>query len=198
MHQTLPGHLACVGPTELTAAAATQIHRCPLPQVQGLLSGILQFAAALASPSQLAAAEPGAAAAAGAAAVAAFSCTRVVAFLQLAIGCMLPTALYLWSEGELARQHVVDEQVRTACTAWCASDAGRFWSAHTSSGCPHCGTAAPMLGIPSRTHPPHACIACRPIFMLASPPAPAGAHERRLGAAIAGVGWHQACELAAG
>lgn len=110
-----------VGLSLLALALARQFNEqaCTTPlfqdsQVQGLLSGIPQFAAALASPSQLAAAEPGAAAAAGAAAVAAFSCTRVVAFLQLAIGCMLPTALYLWSEGELARQHVVDEQERTS------------------------------------------------------------------------------------
>lgn len=78
----------------------------------GLLSGISQFARALASPRQLAATEPGAAVAAGAAAAAAFSCTRVVAFLQLTIGFVLPTAMYLWTEGGMARQYTETQEVR--------------------------------------------------------------------------------------
>ncbi len=82
------------------------------------MSGISQFAAALADPSNLATAQPGAAAAAAAEAAAAHSCTRVVAFLQLTLGCILPTAVYLWSEGELARQYITDEQVRAAQAGW--------------------------------------------------------------------------------
>lgn len=61
------------------------------PQVQGLLGGISHFARAL-TPWQLDAP----------AAEAVHSCAHVVAFLQLALGGVLPTALYLWSEGGFA------------------------------------------------------------------------------------------------
>lgn len=167
--------------------------------MQGLLSGIPQFAAALASPGQLAAAEPGAAAAAGAAAVAAFSCTRVVAFLQLAIGCVLPTALYLWSEGEVARQYITDEQVCNEClltmvSIRCSPVSGqhayprvRQLSSLGSSSTRAC-TASP-----SRTHPPYARTARHPHAWALLPVI---AHTRQLGAALAGMAWQQAGELA--
>ncbi|PRW60049.1 tubulin-folding cofactor C-like [Chlorella sorokiniana] len=101
----------------LTFARQFNEQACATPlfqdsQVQALLSGISQFAAALASPSQLASMEPGAAAAAALAAAATLSCTRVVTFLQLALGCVLPTALFLWSEGGLALRHMTTEQDR--------------------------------------------------------------------------------------
>ncbi|KAI7844694.1 hypothetical protein COHA_001782 [Chlorella ohadii] len=118
--QTMAAEVRCeVGLSLIALALARQYNEqvCATPlfqdsQVQGLLSGISQFAAALADPSNLATAQPGAAAAAAAEAAAAHSCTRVVAFLQLTLGCILPTAVYLWSEGELARQYIQDEQER--------------------------------------------------------------------------------------
>ena len=173
-----------------SCTGSTALPPSPHPtQVQGLLGGIRHFAGAL-TPGSFG----------EAAADAAHSCTHVVAFLQLAVGGVLPTALYLWSEGRCAlesakggRQH--SSQVGGAVRGVCCmhvrqlAPAGSAWAPDLGQGAPPFGLAWHMR-MASSSSPPSAG---RSLHTEPLSPA-AGVPACRLGAAHPRLGWQQAGE----
>lgn len=113
---------------------------------------------------------------------AAHSCSRILAFLQITIGCVLPLILYLWNEGASAHKFIGSN---SQVPAWPLPAGQPTWPPTPP---PNGPPAWPLAHL-------HPCLSGRlPDIAIPSMLSYAGAPECWLGAALPGVGGQAAGE----